>query len=100
MNGIPDKKRPMQWKAATTEKRTKFLGMTRSGIRDLVSHELAVLVSPSVRYTCLELAVLQKRYNEYLPTRDILLDRLRKASTEQEQHDAYNAIIALDKEIE
>eukprot|EP00969_Alexandrium_andersonii_P273706 12097308-Alexandrium_andersonii.AAC.1 len=74
--------------------------MTHKGIRELVAHDIHIIVSPIVRFICRKLAVLQKRYNVYLPERDALLQRLRSADSEEEQYAAYSAIVALDREIE
>eukprot|EP00969_Alexandrium_andersonii_P202225 8935879-Alexandrium_andersonii.AAC.1 len=65
-----------------------------------MANQTGVIASPIVKFICLKLAVLQKRYNVYLLERDALLGKLRTASAEQEQYAAYNAIVELDEEVE
>eukprot|EP00969_Alexandrium_andersonii_P268256 11854381-Alexandrium_andersonii.AAC.1 len=99
-NGIPDRKRTLRWKKATEENRIQFPALSRSGIRELVVQDVQTIVSPLVKWACLKLAILNKRFNEYIPERGDLIQRLRNADSEQEQYELYNAINDLDIQIE
>eukprot|EP00969_Alexandrium_andersonii_P047368 2078298-Alexandrium_andersonii.AAC.1 len=55
-----------------TEKRARFPGCSRGQTRELVSKDVGAVLSPLVKFICLKLAVLQKRYNIYVPKREQL----------------------------